>query len=171
MKKLLTTGIILFSHCFHFGDGAQTAAPAVKQSAQQHLSEFASELSDTIALSKLLQGSTTEKLEEAYIEGDEHTTIRGGRAFVTRSFDVELVARGDALLERLKDEIERRIKNSGLEIEQGHSYPTGMSVHYVGACVVGAVHVRAVQDSGQMLKSTGKTFHLFFIFEESYCKQ
>jgi hypothetical protein len=168
MRKLMAIIIGLFSCYFHFGERTPSAALQVKQSAPQ-LSKFASDLSDTMALSKLLQGSTTEKLGAVYIEGDEHTTIQEGRAFVTRSFDVELVTRSDGLLEGVKAEIERRIKNSGLQVEQSHSYPSGTSIHYVGACAVGAVHIRVVRDSGQMLKSRCATLHLFFIFEESHC--
>ncbi|SRR6266403_2294937 len=133
-------------------------------------SNFLAKISEGNGMNKLLEASAHTKLDSVYVEEDEHTADQNGRVFLTRRFDVELVSADYNLLDQLKTEIEGRLRANKLQIDQDHGYPTGFNVDYSSTCLIGTIDLRAVHDSGEMFKSKGNTYRLFFVFHESFCK-
>ena len=74
----------------------------------------------------------------------------------------------DNLVGQLKSE--QRLRAEGLQIDQNHGYPTGFNVDYSSPCLIGAMDLRSVHDSGEMFKTKNGTYRLFLVFHESFCK-
>lgn len=134
-------------------------------------SKFVSDLADSSGVGTLLERSSRQKLDSVYIEADQNITEEGDRAFLTRRFDVEVITRDERFVDGLKAEIERRLQDSGLQVKQNHTYPSGFNIDYSSGSSVGAVDVRVVRGNGEMLKSNAGTYQIFLIFHESYLRR
>jgi len=133
-------------------------------------SNFLREISEGNGLNALLEASARTRLDGVYVEIDEHVADENGRVFVTRRFNVELISADYGFVDKLKKEIERRLQANRLQVDHDSVYPAGFNLDYSSACLIGAIDLRAVHDSGDMFKSKNDTYRLFFVFHESFCK-
>lgn len=142
-------------------------AGSAQRNVTQRESKFIAEFNMEYYFTDLIRSRTGEDVG-VLEQSDEKYRDLNGNTILYRRFDLDIWGfRSTAnlnLLEIIRGEIQKKLRESRMQYKESANFKEGFSFQYSSGCNVGSVDVRG-------LLGEDKHFHLFFIFNESYCKR
>jgi len=129
-------------------------------------SKFLREFRHLDAINLLLSKNAAGKIDGILAYGPgEQTVERENVVVLHRSFEVEIneIQDSNQLVTNIEASLKRKMEDSGLKVKEASKLgDEGFTLQYESTCETGFADVRALWE--------GKTFHLYFVFNETFCR-